>query len=102
MFDEKESLDSTLAGLVAIVALIILRGLVLSMLWGWFIVPLGAPVLSVAQAVGIVLIVMLITFRSTERSEIEDRKWYSLALAIIAGMHTLWLLFLGWVIHLFM
>lgn len=103
MLHEKQSVDSILASLVSMVAVTILRGLALSILWGWFIVPLGTPVLSVAQAVGIILIVdVLIIFPSTEKSEIEDRKWYIPARNILIGIVTLWLLFFGWIAHLFM
>lgn len=48
--------------LLAIVPLMLLEGYVLSKLWMWFIVPVFAlPVLSVGQAVGIMVVVSMVT-----------------------------------------
>lgn len=40
---------------------VIFRGLVLSALWLWFIVPLGVPAVGIAWGIGIALLVGLIT-----------------------------------------
>lgn len=43
-------------------AVVILRGYVLSILWGWIIVPIfGLPAIGVAQAIGISIVVGLMT-----------------------------------------
>ena len=42
---------------VAVIGGIVVEGLVLSVLWGWFMVPiLGVPVLTLAQAYGVSLV----------------------------------------------
>jgi len=47
---------------VGIAAFTILRGFVLSQLWAWFVVPaLGAPSLSIGEAIGITLVVSFLT-----------------------------------------
>lgn len=48
---------------------IVYRGWVLTMLWGWFLVPLGIPAISIATALGIVLIVSMFTPNNETKSE---------------------------------
>lgn len=43
---------------------LVLTMFTISTLWGWFIVPLGAPVIGWAQAYGIALIAAWLTVRS--------------------------------------
>lgn len=53
----------------------LLRGYVLSVLWRWFMVPtLGLPVLSVPQAIGIALVVGMLTHQNYHYPEKEDEK----------------------------
>jgi hypothetical protein len=48
------------------------RGYVLTILWGWFIVPtFNAPALSVATAIGIALVVGM--FSTTKESNKEEK-----------------------------
>lgn len=49
-------------GILSLPFTIPLRGWALSMLWAWFLVPLGAPPLSVAQACGVSLLVAYLTY----------------------------------------
>lgn len=44
-----------------IVAMGLVRGFVLSYLWAWFIVPLGAPQIGIAHAIGLSLLVGMFT-----------------------------------------
>jgi hypothetical protein len=41
--------------LVTVVPLLIWQGIVFFIMWGWFIVPLGLPVLTAGQCVGVLL-----------------------------------------------
>lgn len=51
----------------------LLRGLVLQPLWAWFVVPaLGAPELPLASAIGVFVIVSLLTYRFTPTDEDND------------------------------
>lgn len=54
-------------------------GYVLSILWGWFMVPVfHLPVLSIPTAIGIALVIGYLTKQSTSDLEKkEDHKWYS-------------------------
>jgi hypothetical protein len=63
-------------GFLALLALdipvLILRGFVLSQLWLWFLVPLGVPVVGIAQAIGISLLVSMLTVSSHKSSDDDD------------------------------
>ncbi len=82
-------------GIFAFFALaVILRGLVLSVLWGWFIVPVfGLPVLGILPAFGVALIV---TYLVGYRGKKEGTTW----LDVFTG--PLITLVFGWIVHLFM
>lgn len=56
---------------MAVVAAI-LRGWILTVLWGWFIVPLGVPSISIATALGIVIIIDMLVHRP-DTSETKDK-----------------------------
>ena len=74
------------------------RGYVLSILWAWFLVPaFGLPVLSIPSAIGLSLVVSMLTNHRTGR-EVEEkgRIWTTLSLPF-AGP-ALFLL-CGWVVH---
>lgn len=48
--------------LIALI-LALVRGYVLSALWGWFVVPLGVKELSIAHAIGLAVIVNFLTYQ---------------------------------------
>lgn len=54
----------------ALIPLGVWGGYVLSVMWGWFVAPLGVPSLSVAQAVGIML---LVGFLRPTRTDGDDK-----------------------------
>lgn len=57
----------------SVVLLSIWRGYVLSILWGWFAVPyLGAPPIGVAVAIGISLLVGMLTSNRTGNEPEKD------------------------------
>lgn len=61
-------------GVALFILAILLRGFVLSVLWGWFVVPLGAPEIGVASALGLAITVGLFQiYRAREESEKEKR-----------------------------
>jgi hypothetical protein len=82
------------------------RGWVFSVLWGWFVAPyFGLPVLPVTVAMGVTLLVGLIThpLRTEETEEekktpIGERLIFGLLLSFFSS--SLMLLF-GWIITLF-
>jgi hypothetical protein len=56
------------AAAIIIVPLAIWNGAVISILWGWFIVPLGAPPLTVAHAIGVSLLIGFIRHKEWKRT----------------------------------
>jgi hypothetical protein len=80
------------------VLLAIYRGWVLSVLWGWFALPLGAaPNLSVVEASGVVLIVSVFFAGRTHYKKHEADIIGTLTYAVLAPLVTLitgWLLLL--------
>lgn len=74
------------------------EGFVLSTFWSWFVVPLGAPALGVAQAAGIALMVSVARAKASEtKQHIDAAEWAAHAF----GTPT-FALAVGWVIQLFM
>ena len=55
-----------------VVVLSILRGWVLSILWGWFVVPLGVPALSIPMAIGIAVTISFLIFNPNDRDNKMD------------------------------
>ena len=83
---------------VVIVPLSIWRGFVLEIMWGWFAVPLGAPDIDIAHAIGIALLIGM--FLSHTPKSDDDSPTIS---TILTGFFTsLLYLMLGAVVHAFM
>jgi len=80
------------------------RGYVLSVLWGWFIVPVfHLPVLSIATAIGLCLIITFLTHQPNSKDDSEDSAWDSFTSSIrIAFLGPLMALFAGWILTFFL
>ncbi len=77
----------------------ILRGFVLSMLWGWFLVPIfGLPTLGIAAAIGISLVSTFLTYQHVETGENTNTGKRT---AIIL-LHPLVALIVGAIVQMFM
>ena len=77
-----------------------LMGFVLSVLWGWFVVPFGVMALTIPHAVGLAFVVRLFTI-NFER--VEEYKKASMGIkAVIFIDFYLFALAIGWLISLFM
>lgn len=94
---------------VAFVAMItfaaIMNGFTLSILWGWFIVPVfGLHDLTIVQAIGISFIIGFFTAKlnATEDPEEEDRLKVLFVAIATRFSYCLGMLAIGFVIHLFM
>lgn len=57
---QEQEWGPALVGLGFAVPMFVLEGLVLSMLWIWFMVPLGVPPIGIAHAVGLVALIGLV------------------------------------------
>jgi hypothetical protein len=76
-------------GVIAVAAL--WYGFATEILWSWFVVPLGAPSISIAQAVGLALVVGLFTHTQIIGDDKEKlQQWFNLAtkpaIALLAGV----------------
>ena len=87
--------------IVSVVILVILNGLVLSQLWAWFVVPvLGVPQISIAQAVGLTLIVTYL-FKEIRREKkyATQAEWFEGI--VFSVMNAGLILLFGYIIQLF-
>ncbi|MDD3481024.1 MAG: hypothetical protein PHW75_02250 [Patescibacteria group bacterium] len=88
-------------GIIALLGLsAIVDGFVLSILWGWFLVPLGAPSITIPIAIGIALIAGMLVDTST----LARKKGEEAFSAILTGifLRPIFALFVGWIVTLFM
>lgn len=105
MEDKNAKLAKVILGaqivLVVLVVNALLRGLALSVLWGWFVEPLGVPGINVAEAIGLNLLIGLVTMSiSDAQAAAEKKNPFGQAFLISASSCGLALL-LGWIVHLF-
>lgn len=79
----------------------LLTGWVASILWTWFAVEIfGLPSLSIAQSIGVCLLISFLTKTYVPSKETKDGNfdWGVLSYVFISPFITL---FLGWIIHSF-
>jgi hypothetical protein len=77
-------------GLVLFVAALV-NGWALSTLWGWFIVPLGIRGVTIAEAVGLTL-VLSVLHGYRKGSPVDTFTWIS------GFFHPFFIVFLGWIV----
>lgn len=90
----------------------IVNGYVLSVLWGWFVVPaLGLPPLTIPSAIGLAMVIGYLTHQYSPKDKIEpedeeERKKQKKKELIDAISHIISrpisCLIVGWIVHLFM
>jgi hypothetical protein len=98
--DLSKFFSKIILAMVQIMVVTCIQGLTLSSLWGWFVVPFGAPLLGFVPACGIMLLVSLILPHSQEQAARASSDW-------ILHVSFFWflpliLLFVGWVLHFWM
>lgn len=85
-------------------ALLIWRGFVIKMLWGWFLVPLGVPAISISVACGLLILVALATQKISDNVETYYSKAKYNDKIVIAtvfwGLGGVFMLGFGYVFHL--
>jgi hypothetical protein len=107
MNDDKSCAEVILAIIAVPVLLVmssIINGFVLTVLWGWFVIPLfSLPPLNIPQAIGISIIVSYLTHRKTETEDKDEGFWtkiISIFLYII--LYPALVLCIAWVVQLFL
>ena len=91
----------SIAGIIALITFIgvveaLLKGFVLSVLWGWFAVPLGVPAIGIAGAIGIALLVGMLSHQAGK----DDREIEEIIGASLGG--PILVLIIGAIVKLFM
>lgn len=94
-----------IAATAAVITSILSQGYTLSKLWAWFLVPLGAPVISTATAIGVGLLArLLIQTSSSGGGKIQDKTesalWQKLIGEGVGG--PILTLGFGWIVKLFL
>lgn len=51
---------------------IMVKGFVISIVWGWFMVPLGLPPVSIAMAYGLAIVISYLTHQEVENKKHDD------------------------------
>lgn len=94
---DDESILKIVFGIAAIPFLILLRAWVLTILWAWFVVPLGVGTIGIAHAYGLALAAQMFTGTSTKSK--DEGLLYGIGLSVFGS-----LLFLavGAIAHAFM
>lgn len=91
----------SLLGIILIPLIAILHGWVLTILWGWFVVPVfRVSELSIAAAIGLTItIAMFKTYEIKQQEKSPEDKLVEAAATIIVPLVVL---FCGWIVHFFM
>ena len=103
---EKQKVGCLLASIALLLSPVsaILKGLVLRILWGWFIVPLtNLPPLTIPMALGVSLVVSFLTYQYAKQPENtdEDQVTALLKSLLMSFFQPAIVLLFGWIYHLF-
>lgn len=87
---------------IQMVPLILFRGYVLQRLWGWFVIPLGAPSLALVNAVGLQVLwtFLIASLRNDDETEKLEKSPLTKKLTKLIGYWFIagFILFEGWVL----
>lgn len=86
--------------LVLLIPSMILRGVVISTMWAWFIVPLGVDPITLTHGIGLSFFMSL--FVAKYRNTKDDDTSEKIAQWMFIFMHPLVALLFGWIVHSFM
>lgn len=78
------------------IPVMIYRGIVLSSLWLWFVVPLGVKPVGTAQALGISMLISLFTFRLDKTKKDKDDETPAWATAIFHQIAHAFVISVAW------
>lgn len=85
--------------ILAIAPVLIIHGYVISIMWGWFVVPLGVPAIGIAHAIGLAgMLGALNVAKSSDKVEGRAMAWIMDMLLIRPAI----ILGIGWIVKQFM
>ena len=88
---------------VSMILLIVAKGAITVLFWGWFIVPIfNAPPINIASALGIVILVTFLTKGVSHKKTIDEDIDEIAADFFKSAVQLAGFLGLGWITHLFM
>lgn len=89
--------------MLAAIPLAIWNGYALMVLWGWFVVPLfDLPPLTIAQAIGLSVLVGFLTHQRIESKEDEKPVEDTISAVLFASVKPAMALLIGWIVTLWM
>lgn len=78
------------------------RAYVLKTLWWWYLTPAGVPSISMKTAIGLMLVIGLITFKASRKDIKEEEKSYTkedyIRSVVLSALLPLAILFFGWLV----
>jgi len=83
---------------LAIVPVYIINGFVIAKLWLWFIVPIGLEPIGMAQAIGIGIIISMLTKQHVPSDKNESKWWMPFVRMYLSPFMAL---FVGWIVTWF-
>jgi hypothetical protein len=99
------AIPAILGLIVTMVVGSIIKGLALSVLWGWFMVPIfDLPELAIAPAIGLALIASYLTHQHDHAKDEDEESFGTSVLRsfLYSILMPLWMLLIGWIVHQFM
>ncbi len=90
---------TTIVGMLAFG--VIVNGYILSILWVWFLVPLGLPAISVAHSIGVAMVASWLTYQHQSTTQ-EDKDKALQNLAVVFIVRPLATLGIGYLVKQFM
>lgn len=98
---DNKSCLSAIGALLLVPVIALYAGWVISILWGWFVVPLGVPSVGAVHAYGLALVVAMFTAKCPTKK--DDREDLDVGVLIFTPvlLYTILLVF-GWIAQYFM
>ena len=80
---------------------VIADGYALSILWGWFLVPLGLQAISITTAIGISMIFTFLTHHSSKNDDSKDFRELMVKMVGACLLKPMMAILFGWLVYSF-
>lgn len=97
-----EILGKMLAVVAALIVSAIVRGVVFKIMWNWFVVRLGVAAISLPEALGLAMIISMVLFREESPDDKRNATAKFVTAFSVGIMGAAFVLFFGWIVHLFL